>query len=374
MNRATCPGRGSRLRAGISCRGCAASRARRPRARSSGNGPAAQAAADGAQNRLPSDIITASRRAGRARSGRRTSRLPAPAGRARRSSRRPAAGSEPPALAARAAQPQAAARVAQPVERAAAGRTSPRAPVRARRRRGQVPLELPLAPVAHQGGQRNPHRADALALAAEGAGVRQVAGLVHADQRRRQHAAHRPGIDPAIGVAADGEIDRAVVQAGGAADAAQHVLERRAQHVGAPVVDQHDMVVVRPVEVARPPAAGRERRVDRHVLPGRRARQQPQQRAGILQRRHDLLDAGEHDVHPRQRLGQVAVALVGDDDAAAGLRDQEVGPGDADIGGEELLRGAGCAPRPGCRAGRRTPGRPAGRCGPPGSSAPSPRG
>ena len=42
-------------------------------------------------------------------------------------------------------------------------------------------------------------------------------------------------------------------------------------------------------------------------------------------------------MHPRQRLGQVAVALVGDDDAAAGLGDQEVGAGDADIGGEEFL-------------------------------------
>ena len=38
-----------------------------------------------------------------------------------------------------------------------------------------------------------------------------------------------------------------------------------------------------------------------------------------------------------KRLGEVAIALVGDDDAAAGLGDQEVGAGDADIGGEEFL-------------------------------------
>ena len=39
----------------------------------------------------------------------------------------------------------------------------------------------------------------------------------------------------------------------------------------------------------------------------------------------------------RQRLGQVAVALIGDDHRGAGLGDQEVGAGDADIGGEEFL-------------------------------------
>ena len=39
----------------------------------------------------------------------------------------------------------------------------------------------------------------------------------------------------------------------------------------------------------------------------------------------------------RQGLRQVAIALVGDDDAAAGLGDQEIGAGDADIGGEEAV-------------------------------------
>ena len=42
-------------------------------------------------------------------------------------------------------------------------------------------------------------------------------------------------------------------------------------------------------------------------------------------------------MHARQGLRQVAVALVGDDDAGAGLGDQEIGTGDADIGGEEAL-------------------------------------
>jgi holo-[acyl-carrier protein] synthase len=38
-----------------------------------------------------------------------------------------------------------------------------------------------------------------------------------------------------------------------------------------------------------------------------------------------------------QELGEIAVALVGDDDARAGLGDQEVRAGDADIGIEEAL-------------------------------------
>ena len=41
-------------------------------------------------------------------------------------------------------------------------------------------------------------------------------------------------------------------------------------------------------------------------------------------------------MHPGQRLGQVAVALIGDNDGRTGFRDQEVGAGDADIGGEEF--------------------------------------
>ena len=45
----------------------------------------------------------------------------------------------------------------------------------------------------------------------------------------------------------------------------------------------------------------------------------------------------------RQGLGQIAVALVGHDDAGAGFGDQEIGAGDADIGAEKLRaqQGAG---------------------------------
>ena len=52
-----------------------------------------------------------------------------------------------------------------------------------------------------------------------------MARLVQPDQRRGQHRPHRPGIDPAVGVAADRGVDRTMVEAGGASQAAQHVLE-----------------------------------------------------------------------------------------------------------------------------------------------------
>ena len=42
-------------------------------------------------------------------------------------------------------------------------------------------------------------------------------------------------------------------------------------------------------------------------------------------------------MHLGQDLGQVAIALIGDDDRGAGFGDQEIGAGDADIGLEELL-------------------------------------
>ncbi len=219
----------------------------------------------------------------------------------------------------------------------AVARNSPTAQGVPHHGRRQVALELALAPVAHQLGQGDLHRADALALAAEGGGVGQMACLLYADQRRRQHAAHRAGIHPAIGVAADRAVDRAVVHAGGAADAAQHLLELGPQHRRTAIVDQHDVVLIRSIQVVGPPGTGRERGVDGKILAGGGAGEDAQQRGAVLDRGHHLLDAGEHDMDARQGLRQVAVALVGDDDAAAGLGDQEIGAGDADIGGEEFL-------------------------------------
>ncbi len=42
-------------------------------------------------------------------------------------------------------------------------------------------------------------------------------------------------------------------------------------------------------------------------------------------------------MHSRERLGEVAIAFVGDDHAGTGLGDQEVAAGDAHVGLEEFL-------------------------------------
>ena len=99
--------------------------------------------------------------------------------------------------------------------------------------------------------------------------------------------------------------------------------------------ENDDVILGRPVRIAFAARAGGERGVDRHFLRGRRARQHAQQLRDVVERRHDLFDRGEHDVHARQRLREVAVALVGDDNRGAGLGDEEIRAGDADIGGEE---------------------------------------
>src|SRR5690606_3593632 len=128
-------------------------------------------------------------------------------------------------------------------------------------------LEFALAPVAHHLWQGNAHRADSLTPPAEGGGIGQMPSFLNPDQRRRQHRAHGTRIDPAIGVTANCMIDRAVVHAGTAADAAQQVLELRAQHGGAAIVDQDDMILFRTVRILGPPRAGRESRIGGEFLP-----------------------------------------------------------------------------------------------------------
>ena len=186
------------------------------------------------------------------RSGRKTYRPRAPAGRAP-SVQPPASGIRENRPSCVRANPGSTRQRVSPADTAAGRRArnahSPRL-VRAAVGR-QVPLELPFAPVAHQLGQRDFHRAHALALAAESGGVGQMPRLVDADQPGGQHRPHRPRIHPAIGVAADRAVDRAMVHAGGAANAAQHLLELGAQHCRSAVVDQDDVVFLRPVQVAR---------------------------------------------------------------------------------------------------------------------------
>src|SRR4029077_17850655 len=78
-----------------------------------------------------------------------------------------------------------------------------------------------------------------------------------ADQARRQDRPHRTRINPAIGVAAYRRVDRTMVHARRATDAPKHVLEVTAEERAAAVVEQHDMKLFRPVEIAWPPRTAR---------------------------------------------------------------------------------------------------------------------
>ena len=68
----------------------------------------------------------------------------------------------------------------------------------------------------------------------------------------------------------------------------------------------------------------------------------------------------KHDVDARQKLGEIAIAFIGDDDGAAGLGDQEIGAGDAHIGAQEFI--AQHAARLGDQLGRLGSERSGGRC------------
>src|SRR5688572_6590312 len=171
-----------------------------------------------------------------------------------------------------------------------------RAPAPRRERQALGPgaqraLELPLAQLAHEIGQRDLHRAHDAALVAEGRGVGQVERVLQPHVGRRQHRSHGTGIDPAVGVAADALVDRAMVHARAAAYAAQHGLQLAADQPAATAVEQDDVEVRGAFALAVFPDAGRDRDVVGYGLPGAVRGQEPHERRHVLQRRHHLLDA-----------------------------------------------------------------------------------
>src|SRR5260370_31847340 len=120
--------------------------------------------------------------------------------------------------------------------------------------------------MTHHLGQRDLDWADAFATPAKRRGVRQVSGLAGADESRCQYSAHRPRSDPAIGMAADCGVDRAVIHARRTPDTAQHILEFRADHSAAAIVEQNQVVLLGAIEIIRPAWPSRNRRVARAFL------------------------------------------------------------------------------------------------------------
>ncbi len=141
-----------------------------------------------------------------------------------------------------------------------------------------------------------------------------------------------PGVDAAVGVAAALPVDRAHVQAGAAADAAQNRALVAREDVAAPVVQEDDVHLVGPVGLAAGARAGDELGVDGQRLPGRRARQQVQQHGQVAIARDQLLDADQRDVAAGRGQAEAGVAFVRDQHEAAALRRHEVRAGDGGVG------------------------------------------
>ena len=136
-------------------------------------------------------------------------------------------------------------------------------------------------------------------------------------------------------MAAGALVDRADVEARGAADAAQRLpADLVGERAGAAVVEEHDVHLLRPV-AGRHPGPGRG--VGVHPLAGRGPRQQLEEHVEVGPGRHHLLDPDHRDQHLGQRQAHPAVALGLDDDQRAGVGDREVRAGDADLRAQELL-------------------------------------
>ncbi|KGC40077.1 hypothetical protein DP42_5166 [Burkholderia pseudomallei] len=203
--------------------------------------------------------------------------------------------------------------------------------------RGEPRVELHPAQLLEQRRQRNLHRTHFRAAPVQRARVRQIGIVLDALQQRRENGAHRPRIDPAVCMATDRAVHRAMVHARAAADAAQHVAEFAGEHPRAAVVDEHHVVFLRAVEIVAAPRARAERRVRRDLLPRRAAAEQAHEQRDVVERRHDALDARRDDVYARERRRQIAVALVRADHVRPRFGNEVVRAGDAHVRDEELL-------------------------------------
>ncbi len=151
-----------------------------------------------------------------------------------------------------------------------------------------------------------------------------------------EDGADAAGVDLAEDVSADQAKHRADVQARGATNALQRLLELRVvRHLGAAVVHQDDVQLLgRAVGVGH--RAADDGDVAGEQLRRGAARQRGQDRNDVGELGHQLLDADDGDVNLGQRRDQARIAFVGDDDEAAGFGDGDVGAGDAHLGVEEL--------------------------------------
>ena len=169
----------------------------------------------------------------------------------------------------------------------------------------------------------DPHRTDVRARAAEGRGERKRGRRAALRvELRLQDRADRPRVGRVVGMAARLAIDRADVDAGRAADAAERVApDLVRENPRPPVVEQDEVEGARTVPGVH---SAPDRGVRVHALAGRRTRQQLEHHLQVAERRHDLLDAHHRHEHLGQGRAHPAVPLRLDDDDAPSVGTGEV--------------------------------------------------
>src|SRR5579862_1536909 len=172
---------------------------------------------------------------------------------------------------------------------------------------------------------------DVFARAAQRRGKRQVSGGA-AEKIWTDDRSDRSRINRAVCVASYATVNRTDVEARAASDAIQRLAQHGIrEHRAAPVVEDDDVHLARPVELAFAPRPRDETGVGRELLPGRGAREDFQEVAHVFELRYDLLDAHHGDERLRHRARQASVAFVLDDDQRAGFRDRKIDSCNAEV-------------------------------------------
>ena len=139
-----------------------------------------------------------------------------------------------------------------------------------------------------------------------------LVGDLQTFQVRRQDRPHRPRIDRTVGMAADMFVDDAVVHARATANAAQHLFHAFREHPCAAVVDQNDVIFLRPVGILVPFRPIVERNVLGYFPARCRTGQQSQQWNRVRHGRHQFLDTCRDDVYFGWRRGEFGIAFISD--------------------------------------------------------------
>src|ERR687885_1758312 len=198
-------------------------------------------------------------------------------------------------------------------------------------------LHLAVAELEQELVQGYPHGARLPPRAADRGGEGQVLRLPRPLEQRRYDGPDGARVGRAVGVAARLAVDGADVEAGAAADAVEGFLELGAEQLRAAVIEQDQVELLRPIQLALLPRARDEVGVDGDLLPRPAAPEQPDEDREIPEGGDHLLYTHHDDVHRRDARNEPGVPLVGDRRDGPRLGHPEVRPRDADLRSEELL-------------------------------------